>query len=452
MQDLKEATRELDMLTSIMSEQSTSAPGMASTPSGTTSEDMQVDKPGEATASTQDENEEHPEAPPAKWQKGDAKGQNKAGRGKGRKQDSERSDNHNWSNSSWKKWDDKSDKEHKELKSLVVMMGNLLLRHEDQQNITRLDGGFVLFLRTDVDNQRSLSHGPAVENHEATISRKTGASNAGGAFSVRGNVDRGQVGEGYQRPGAPEEGRRGKVDLSGRTDHFVPAVGQLEESPHASSWREPRPHQRGEHPAYGVGHHCQASTGGQQIPCNPPSLGGIQLASSSDVDRGGGAHGRGEQGLADFGQAGLHIGLDLQYDISAARAPTEEPTGQSCFRLSSADVLALRLGNSNNFCYMNSVAICLLWVCTQFPDQVMIPSMVCKLLQGAARSGQVFHVWHSFTWKAILAGWSRPLLQHDAAEFLYFVCPKFPLFDFLNGHWQARELEDFTCRITDMPR
>ena len=152
MQDLKEATRELDMLTSIMSEQSTSAPGMASTPSGTTSEDMQVDKPGEATASTQDENKEHPEAPPAKWQKGDAKGQNKAGRGKGRKQDSERSDNHNWSNSSWKKWDDKSDKEHKELKSLVVMMGNLLLRHEDQQNITRLDGGFVLFLRTDVDN------------------------------------------------------------------------------------------------------------------------------------------------------------------------------------------------------------------------------------------------------------------------------------------------------------
>ena len=35
---------------------------------------------------------------------------------------------------------------------VLVMMGNLLLRHEDQQNITRLDGGFVLFLRTDVDN------------------------------------------------------------------------------------------------------------------------------------------------------------------------------------------------------------------------------------------------------------------------------------------------------------
>ena len=33
------------------------------------------------------------------------------------------------------------------------MMGNLLLRHEDQQNITRLDGGFVLFLRTDGDNK-----------------------------------------------------------------------------------------------------------------------------------------------------------------------------------------------------------------------------------------------------------------------------------------------------------
>ena len=61
MQDLKEATRELDMLTSIMSEQSTPAPGMASTPSGTTSEDMHVDKQGEATASTQDESKEHPE-------------------------------------------------------------------------------------------------------------------------------------------------------------------------------------------------------------------------------------------------------------------------------------------------------------------------------------------------------------------------------------------------------
>ena len=152
MQDLKEATRELEMLTSIMSEQSTQAPGTASTPSGTTSEAMHVDKPDEATASTQDESKDHPEAPPAKWQKGEAKGQNKAGRGKGRKQDSERSDNHNWSNSSWKKWDDKPDKEHKELKSLVVMMGSLLLRHEDQQNITRLDGGFVLFLRTDVEN------------------------------------------------------------------------------------------------------------------------------------------------------------------------------------------------------------------------------------------------------------------------------------------------------------
>ena len=148
MQDLKEATRELD----IMSEQSTQAPGTATTPSGATSEAMRVDKPDEATASTQDESKDHPEAPPAKWQKGEAKGQNKAGRGKGRKQDSERSDNHNWSNSSWKKWDDKPDKERKELKSLVVMMGSLLLRHEDQQNITRLDGGFVLFLRTDVEN------------------------------------------------------------------------------------------------------------------------------------------------------------------------------------------------------------------------------------------------------------------------------------------------------------
>ena len=137
--------------------------------------------------------------------------------------------------------------------------------------------------------------------------------------------------------------------------------------------------------------------GGQQISCNPSSFRGVQLACPCDVDRGGRSHGCGEQGMANPGQAGLHVGLDFQRDVSAARAPTEEPTGQSCFRLSSADVLALRLGNSNNFCYMNSVTICLLWVCAKFPDQVMIPPMVCKLLQGAARSGQVFHVWHSFT-------------------------------------------------------
>ena len=237
--------------------------------------------------------------------------------------------------------------------------------------------------------------------------------------------------------------------ISGRTDHLVSTVGQCKEGPHAGYGRKSRPSQGGEHAAHGVDYPCQATAGDQPVPCHPSSFGGVHFAGSSDADRGGRSHGCGKQGVANPGQAGLHVGLDLQHDVSETRTPTEEPTGQPCFRLSSADVLTLRLGNSGNFCHMNSVAICLLWVCVKFPDQVMLPSMVCKLLQGASRSGQVFHVWHSFTWKAILAGWSRPLLQHDVAEFLYFICPKFPLFDSMNGHWQAREQTDSACRITD---
>ena len=310
--------------------------------------------------------------------------------------------------------------EPRELKSLVVMMGNLLLRHEDQQNITRLDGGFVLFLRADVDKQPGqgfFSHCPTMENHEATISGEARASNAGGIVSVGSNDYCGQVGENDQRPWTSAEGHRSQVDLSGRTDHLVSTVGQCQEGPHAGFGRESCPSQGGEHAAHGVDYSCQAAAGDQPVPCHPSSLGGVYFTGSSNADRGGRSHGCGKQGVANPGQAGLHVGLDLR--------------------------------NSGNFCYMNSVALCLLWVCIRFPDQVMLPSMVCKLLQGASRSGQVFHVWHSFTWKAILAGWSRPLLQHDVAEFLYFICPKFPLFDSMNGHWQAREQTDSTCRITD---
>ena len=146
--------------------------------------------------------------------------------------------------------------------------------------------------------------------------------------------------------------------------------------------------------------------------------------------------------MANFGQACLYVGLGLQHDISAARAPTEEPTGQWYLKLFSADVLALKLGILLSSATSTLLPYPPLGLRT-ISDQVMIPSVICKLFQGAARSGQVFYSRHLFFWKAILAGWSRPFLQHDVAEFL-----KFPLFNFLNGHWQARELDDSICRIT----
>ena len=113
----------------------------------------------------------------------------------------------------------------------------------------------------------------------------------------------------------------------------------------------------------------------------------------------------------------------------------------------------MRLGNTSNYCYSNSVLKALLYAagCCGYLDGIF-GSEHHAFLTAIIRRAQshVVHLWQHPLWRTVTRGWHQPAKQHDAAEFLQHLNASSLLFsDGIDCIWQAREAHASSYRIVD---
>ena len=90
-------------------------------------------------------------------------------------------------------------------------------------------------------------------------------------------------------------------------------------------------------------------------------------------------------------------------------------------------ILRMKLGNRGNFCYANSVLKALLFLsCVANHVGNIFGECHSAFLVGLVRRAckSIVHLWMHPLWLGLMRGWSQPSRQHDAAEFLQFLCGK----------------------------
>ncbi|CAE7795115.1 unnamed protein product [Symbiodinium sp. CCMP2592] len=104
----------------------------------------------------------------------------------------------------------------------------------------------------------------------------------------------------------------------------------------------------------------------------------------------------------------------------------------------------LRITNSSNHCYANSVLCCLHWAnqlicsCMARP-QVIWSEAMHSVVRRMVTQAPAPDLWSSLQWSLLHTSWTRPHSQHDVAEYLVF-CRRFVIPDLLMGRWQNRLL------------
>ena len=109
-------------------------------------------------------------------------------------------------------------------------------------------------------------------------------------------------------------------------------------------------------------------------------------------------------------------------------------------------VPSLMVCNDGKHCYMNSVVSAQIW--TDFFAQVIFQSGRDFLRALHAQVGRPTHLMHMFKWHRLIKGWRAPQMQHDAGEFLGFLCQRLGPHP-LPGEWQARILHEGHSRTAD---
>ena len=110
-------------------------------------------------------------------------------------------------------------------------------------------------------------------------------------------------------------------------------------------------------------------------------------------------------------------------------------------------ILKAKLGNSSNYCYTNSIALCLEW-CRLFLPASLYGRTVDCALEAAFRSKQPFHIWNLLAWRTLCRTWEHPSRQHDAAEFLSFL-QRTTQMQYCSVTWQSRRNVGESTQVLD---
>ena len=259
--------------------------------------------------------------------------------------------------------------------------------------------------KSPTDGRRSHGCG---ECDEAPVARPAEALRVSGVelgHQKGGAVGDSQEPEGGRGDGAHQPGRRA---MSAGPGHQVlrPKASQARASgrrqssvPHRS--RHERPESR--HPA------SETATVGQLrgLECG----GGATAAAKPATPRPGNGTAKGP---------GKHLSA-----AGSARPPTGVPS-----------VSRLKLKNSGNTCYINSVITAALWQAQLRPGS-RIPDAWQKALAKTHWDAAMFL-------RMYMLGWAQPNRQHDVSEFIQFIIPKLAWTDSL-VHWEARVAVEEGC-------
>ena len=112
-------------------------------------------------------------------------------------------------------------------------------------------------------------------------------------------------------------------------------------------------------------------------------------------------------------------------------------------------LMRLRLVNTANYCYANSVIRCLLWLGRTGDDESFFSRQGIAALKPVLDHRDRRHsLWNHLTWRFLMQAWREPSRQHDAAEFYSFVVPKVCLSSLIEGEWSARtQVADSTQEV-----
>ena len=192
----------------------------------------------------------------------------------------------------------------------------------------------------------------------------------------------------------------------------------------------------------------------QQVPRHAEADRGVPLTDGGHVPGNWDADGGCEPHVAASASTMPIRSLALGGLLSPARAYAAERPGEEIIelversspRVSKAAVLSMRLGNSCNFCYANSLLRVFLHLAHALSSlNRVFGYQYTDLVQSMVRRARVqeLHVWLQPEWSQFLVDWSEPSRQHDAAEFLTFLLGAGTLIrrEAMELVWQAR------CRV-----
>ncbi|CAE7389420.1 unnamed protein product [Symbiodinium sp. CCMP2592] len=384
---------------------------------------------------------------PQKWQKPGQKGQQGGqpkGKGKGPKSaHSANSSKHNgWGRGAWSnqvadhqtnQWPEDNKPitraEFAQMKTMLNMVTTLVIRHEIQQNICRLDSGFMLFIQTTTPD--SLAHSTY------------------------------QVGTAWHqmKQNTPEKlSQPMRVVLF---QHLLVTVKQKFEAMMATPSSRSMAEGLGWISATGdavYGLRWNAETMKHEKDPNLPSLRPAEIKEALDellklsvkpmvIHR----YHATRQMSETYSSPTLAMMIEVGARLEEAQlvwkrlhllSQSAAWTAAGCFLRHER----LKLGALGNFCYMNVILKCLCHVAFHLGDwKRFFRAEALEFLQWFERSLQVgtVHLWQSPTWVHMLQNWGEPLRQHDAAEFLQFVRDqRWFVPEDVTLTWQARYLDE----------
>ncbi|CAE7564693.1 unnamed protein product [Symbiodinium sp. CCMP2592] len=291
-----------------------------------------------------------------------------------------------------------------ELKNIVKILTALILRHESQHCLHRLDTGFVIFLKTDVPANVATSTFKLAKQWHAIKSE------------------------------TPE-----KLEAPMRTtllQHLLVTVQEramkMLETPSSRST------------AVSLGWLSEDETqimganGGDEVPCYEAAERAVSGTHAHDAAGDRASRRVGSLGMAQISQTHPVCDLGGSRGLPSSRADPEESVSSKTG--GAGQIFALKLGNKGNYCYSNAVVRSMLHLAECLGGlQVIFEGTMLEYLTGLKHAKGTIHMWNNPFWRAQMGKWRNPHMQHDVAEFLAHALHRLPhTMSKLATPWQAR--------------
>ena len=344
--------------------------------------------------------------------------------------------------------------EHSLESSLIPLVAQLCLRHEDSINILRMDKAYVMLFKTSgEETMLPTIHDLGVRWSELQAAKQTDCAKHcvdqrrgdGAADKSQGPVGERRQGQAVDQDGVDHKARGSRARVASSDLERRTAEGSAVPGCRAT-------------PSFG----CTEGFGHSARACLRPD----RTALSSDPQASRGVRGRNhgvQAGDKPEGQGGddgaRSTGSALQLSPLAvggrANAPGRAETvghGEEATTAAARQVLALALYNSGNSCYQNAFVMSWLWAIVQAHHRQVGGCIDDRLgrcfgLINTLLSGKIDRLTKVFAWSAIMQQWPRPQHQHDIGEFAMHALPKLRT-SLMQGSWFARKGVPF-CHDVD---
>ena len=157
---------------------------------------------------------------------------------------------------------------------------------------------------------------------------------------------------------------------------------------------------------------------------------------------------RGHKAAQALPQLGGPFGLAARRLADPGPAPAAQSVGTVPADRAFQALCSVRLRNYNNYCYVNSSILAILWSAICLSGDLEALGSQRGAFQAILSARTMIQVSSLMPWVLLLQGWRHEGRQHDAVEFIQFLQLRFRG-SLLLGQWEARRADPQT-RVLDM--